>query len=137
MHELSVVSHVVKIVEKIAAEQSIDEIAAVKIEFGEVSGIVPEYLEKCWNWTVSKGHPVLANAKFKWDITPGVSMCMDCKKTYETVKHGKTCPFCSGRNTFLLQGNGINIKELEVRDHGMEIGGEDNGTETFAGLSVQ
>lgn len=136
MHELSVVSHVIKIVEKIAGEQGIEDVAAVKLEFGEVSGIVPEYLEKCWNWSVSKNHPVLKNADFEWSITPAVTMCMDCKGTYETVKHGKVCPFCSSENTFLLQGNGINIKELVVRDYESEKGGTNNGTKAFTGLSV-
>lgn len=31
-----------------------------------------------------------------------------------TVAHGKTCPYCGGGNTFLIQGNEFNIKEIEV-----------------------
>ncbi len=136
MHELSIVSHVIKLVENMAEEQGIEEIAAVRLEFGEVSGIVPEYLEKCWNWSVGKGHPVLEKAAFDWEITPAVTICMDCKKTYETVRYGKTCPHCGSGNTFLLQGNGINLKELVVRDHEERRGGKFNGTKTFAGSSV-
>lgn len=44
------------------------------------------------------------------------------KLTYQTgepdifvgVGHGKTCPYCGGGNTFLIQGNEFNIKEIEV-----------------------
>lgn len=136
MHELSVVSHVIKIVEELAEEQGIEDIAAVRLEFGEVSGIVPEYLARCWNWSVKQGHPVLSNAEFDWEITPAVTICMDCKKTYETVRYGKTCPYCSSGKTFLLQGNGINIKELVVREKEGRQGGKENGTEAFTGSFV-
>ena len=50
MHELSIVTYVVKQVQEIAKENNLTEIESVTLEFGEVSGIVPEYLEDCWNW---------------------------------------------------------------------------------------
>ena len=45
MHELSIVTYVVKQVQEIAKENNLTEIESVTLEFGEVSGIVPEYLE--------------------------------------------------------------------------------------------
>ena len=91
MHELSIVTYVVKQVQEIAKENNLTEIESVTLEFGEVSGIVPEYLEDCWNW------------------------CDDCKTTYPTVQYGKTCPHCGNGNTWLQQGNEINIKQIEAR----------------------
>ena len=101
MHELSIVTYVVKQVQEIAKENNLTEIESVTLEFGEVSGIVPEYLEDCWN--------------FLYEIIPAVTWCDDCKSTYPTVQYGKTCPHCGSGNTWLQQGNEINIKQIEAR----------------------
>ena len=49
------------------------------------------------------------------EIIPAVTYCEDCKKTYSTVEHGKTCPHCQSSNTYLIAGNEFNIKEIEAR----------------------
>ena len=62
MHELSIVTYVVKQVQEIAKENNLTEIESVTLEFGEVSGIVPEYLEDCWNWYTKK-EPIIQGTK--------------------------------------------------------------------------
>ena len=42
MHELSIVTYVIKQVDEIAKENKLTNIQSVTLEFGEVSGIVPE-----------------------------------------------------------------------------------------------
>ena len=54
MHELSIVTYVIEQVEKIAKENELTDIQSVTLEFGEVSGIVPEYLSDCWQWYAKK-----------------------------------------------------------------------------------
>lgn len=90
MHELSIVTYVVKQVQEIAEENNLTEIESVTLEFGEVSGIVPEYLEDCWNWYTKK-EPIIQGTKFLYEIIPAVTWCDDCKQTYPTVQYGKTC----------------------------------------------
>ena len=53
--------------------------------------------------------------KFLYEIIPAVTWCDDCKTTYPTVQYGKTCPHCGSGNTWLHQGNEINIKQIEAR----------------------
>ena len=67
MHELSIVTYVVKQVQEIAKENNLTEIESVTLEFGEVSGIVPEYLEDCWNWYTKK-EPIIQGTKFLYEI---------------------------------------------------------------------
>ncbi|MEE1327282.1 MAG: hydrogenase maturation nickel metallochaperone HypA [Oscillospiraceae bacterium] len=50
----------------------------------------------------------------KVEILPAVTWCDDCKQEYETVAHGRICPYCSSERTWLLKGNELNIKEVEV-----------------------
>ena len=72
MHELSIVTYVVKQVQEIAKENNLTEIESVTLEFGEVSGIVPEYLEDCWNWYTKK-EPIIQGTKFLYEIIPAVT----------------------------------------------------------------
>ena len=76
MHELSIVTYVVKQVQEIAKENNLTEIESVTLEFGEVSGIVPEYLEDCWNWYTKK-EPIIQGTKFLYEIIPAVTWCDD------------------------------------------------------------
>ena len=112
MHELGLVNYVVKTVSRVAEENDINRIRSVTLEFGEVSGIVTSYLYSYWNWYTKK-FPLLEGAQLKCLEIPAVSWCDDCKISYSTVAYGRTCPKCGGGNTWLLQGNEMNIKEID------------------------
>ena len=116
MHELGLVNYVVKEVTKIAEENNVKHISSVTLEFGEVSGIVTSYLNDYWDWYTKK-FPLFDGAKLICEEIPAVTWCDDCKKTYPTVIYGKTCPHCGSGNTWLLKGNEMNIKEIEVEDN--------------------
>ena len=123
MHELGLVNYAVKEVDKFAKEKGITNIKAVTLEFGEVSGIVPAYLYDYWDWYTKKYH-LLEGAKLKCEEIPAVTWCDDCKVTYDTVTYGKTCPRCGSGNTWLLRGNEMRIKSIEVEDDTLEAEGE-------------
>jgi len=119
MHELGLVNYTVKQVTRIAEENNVSRISSVTLEFGEVSGIVTSYLNDYWNWYTKK-FPILEGAKLICEEIPAITWCDDCKRTYPTVKYGKTCPHCGSGNTWLQQGNEMNIKQIEVYDAGFE-----------------
>lgn len=48
------------------------------------------------------------------ETIPARTYCEGCGQTYATVEHGKICPCCHSPDTWLLQGNEFNIKEIEV-----------------------
>ena len=115
MHELGLVNYVVKQVSRIAEENHVAKIHSVTLEFGEVSGIVTSYLYDYWNWYTKK-FPLFDGARLLCEEIPAVTWCDDCKQTYPTVQYGKTCPHCGSGNTWLQQGNEMNIKQIEVED---------------------
>ncbi|MBQ3724364.1 MAG: hydrogenase maturation nickel metallochaperone HypA [Oscillospiraceae bacterium] len=115
MHELGLVNYVVKQVSRIAEENHVAKIHSVTLEFGQVSGIVTSYLYDYWNWYTKK-FPLFDGAKLLCEEIPAVTWCDDCKQTYPTVQYGKTCPHCGSGNTWLQQGNEMNIKQIEVED---------------------
>ena len=123
MHELGLVNYVVKEVDKVAAENGIDKIKSVTLEFGEVSGIVTSYLYDYWDWYTKK-FPIFEGSKLYCEEIRAITWCDDCKTTYDTITHGKTCPRCGSGNTWLIQGNEMRIKSIEVYDTGTEDDGE-------------
>lgn len=123
MHELGLVNYVVKEVSKVAEENKVSRIKSVTLEFGEVSGIVVSYLYDYWNWYTKK-YPVFEGSELKCEEIPAVTWCDNCKITYSTITYGKTCPHCGSGNTWLLRGNEMRIKQVEVYDDGEEGSGE-------------
>lgn len=116
MHELGVVFHVIKTVEEIAAENNVTQVNSVTLELGEVSTVIPAYLNHVWRWAVDNRSVVLKGAALKIETIPAVTFCESCKQTYPTVEHGKICPYCGSEETYLYQGNEFKIKEIEACD---------------------
>jgi hydrogenase nickel incorporation protein HypA/HybF len=114
VHELGIVFHIIQSVEDVCKENKLSSVASVTLEVGEVSAIVDTYLVDCWKWAVEKTE-VMKGAELKTETTPAVTMCDGCGKTYGTVEHGRTCPFCSSEDTHLLSGSDVVIKEIVAR----------------------
>lgn len=113
MHELGIVFHIIRSVEKIAVENDLSEIGSVTLELGEVSTVIPSYLQDCWKWAVKKTE-LLKDADLNVEVIEAVTYCEDCEKTYRTVAYGKQCPHCGSARTYLVQGQEVNIKEIEA-----------------------
>lgn len=113
MHELGIVFHIIDTLEDVAKENNVSEINTVTLEVGEVSTVIPSYLTDCWNWAV-KRTSIMPNATLKVDMIKALTYCEDCGDTYDTVANGKICPHCQSERTYLVQGNEINIKEIEA-----------------------
>ena len=103
MHELGIVFHVIKSVEKIGEENGLTNVASVTLELGEVSGAIPHELESCWNWAVKRT-----------ELLPEAALKIGCGRDYPTVQFGRTCPHCGSEKTWLKQGSEINLKEIEA-----------------------
>ncbi len=115
MHELGIITHVARVLDDLAVENHLKKIGEVTLEIGEVSGIVTDYFEDCWRYFSNK-HPLLKDSALKLEIIPAVTFCEDCRREYETVKYGRTCPYCGSGNTYLVVGNECRIKEIEAEE---------------------
>ena len=115
MHELGIVFYIIRDVKEAAREHGVDRIDSVVMDIGEVSTIVPEYLTDCWRWAADR-EELLRGSELRINTIPAVSWCEDCQAEYGTVRHGKTCPLCGGGNTWLLRGNEVEIKQIEIKE---------------------
>lgn len=113
MHELGVVFYIIKDVKKVAEENHVEHVSSVVMDIGEVSTIVPHLLTDCWRWAADK-EPLLKGCELTINPIKAVTHCDGCQKDYETLKHGKKCPYCNSDNTWLLRGNEVEINSLIV-----------------------
>lgn len=113
MHELGIVMNVIKQVEQVAEENGVDRVLKLNMEVGEVSSVVPELFTDCFEWA-KKRTKYLKEAELELIILEGISYCRDCKSTYSTTAYAKQCPNCGSGNTYLVAGNEINIKNIQV-----------------------
>ena len=114
MHELGIVKHVMKTLKEVAEENDLTKIGSVTLEVGEVSGVVHDLFSDCWNWYAEKD-PLFKGSVLKIEVLPAVTYCEHCRRTYPTVKFGKTCPYCGSGETYLYKGNECTIKEIEAQ----------------------
>ncbi len=91
MHEMGTVMYVIRTVNEVCERNKLSKVASVTLEIGEVSGIIPEYIENFWHWAVTK-EKHLRDAELVIEPIKAVTRCGSCGKTYETVKYAKVCP---------------------------------------------
>ena len=113
MHELGVVSHIIKEVEAVAKENNVQKVISLTLEVGEVSTIVPELFTDCFEWSKKKTE-YMQECELNLVILAAVTYCQDCGETYSTTKYGKICPHCGSNKTYLITGNEVTIKDIQV-----------------------
>lgn len=113
MHELGTVNYIIRTVENVCRENKVDHVESVTLQIGEVSGIVPSFIEEVWGWAVRKTQ-YMKTAKLIIENIEAVTYCEDCGNYYPTVKYKKICPRCKSEHTHLYKGNEYMIKEICV-----------------------
>lgn len=108
MHEMSIMQSVVEICEKNSEGR---KVLAVTLEIGELSGVVPEALEFCFEACTSE--TLLEGAVLAIERVPGRGRC-DCGAEFPLRDWYNSCPACGGFGVELLAGKELRVKELEV-----------------------
>lgn len=101
-------------VEKTAEENQATEVTSVTLEVGEVSTIVPSYFRDCYKWAI-KQTKYMQNCTLDLIVIEAISFCRNCRKTYSTTAYGKTCPYCQSKDTYLVTGNEVTVREVQIK----------------------
>lgn len=113
MHELGVVCEVLKTVQKIVESEQVSHVEKIVLQVGELSGIVPSYLEECFPAAVYKTE--FEDTKLEMEVIPGKVKCKDCSKVFNGLKYNLKCPKCNGEHLEALSGREFIIKEILAR----------------------
>lgn len=111
MHELGVVIEVVKTVENFARSHGVTKIDTLVLQIGELSSMIPKYVEACFPAAVDG--TLLQETKLKIEVLPGNALCKDCNKVFNLIANHGSCPDCKNKNHLeLLCGKEFMIKEI-------------------------
>lgn len=110
MHELGVVIEVVKTVEEFAKENEVSAIDTVTLQIGELSAMIPRFIEECWPCAVDGTS--LEQTKLSIEIIRAHARCSACGKVYPLLEHKDSCPGCGGLRKEILNGREFMIKEI-------------------------
>ena len=113
MHELSIVTHVCEALEEVAKENELTKIASVTLTVGEVSGVVHHYLTDAWDW-FTKDSELLKGSELRIEKKEAHTRCNACGEVYRTLDYAKVCPKCQSEDTVLVDGQELEIKEIEA-----------------------
>ena len=112
MHEIGIVRQILRTVERFAAENEIREIREVVVDCGELSLVIPKYLEELFP-VVVKGS-ILQDAKLTIREIPGMAECNECDEIFNVVEHKGYCPSCGSFDKTILSGRDFTIREIVV-----------------------
>lgn len=110
MHELGVLIEVIKTVENLAAKNRLTEIDTLVLQIGELSSVIPRYVEACYPASVEG--TLLENTKLKIEVLPGNAICRRCNKVFNLVENNSKCPHCKNSDWEILCGKEFIIKEI-------------------------
>ena len=112
MHEMSIAQNIIEIVQEIATEKQVKNIKKVIIKIGNLVAVVPDSLQFCYETLTTGTH--MATSKLEINIIPILGKCSHCNKTFGVESYFFSCPFCESGNVKIIQGQELNISELEV-----------------------
>ena len=110
MHELGIMFNVVRTVEAFARENGVEEIGMLVLQVGELSPVVPHYIEACYPAAVDG--TLLEDTELRIEIIPGNALCRPCNKVFNVLRNKNKCPHCGGEDCEVLSGKEFAIKEI-------------------------
>jgi hydrogenase nickel incorporation protein HypA/HybF len=110
LHELGVVIDVIKTVENFAKENGVTKIDTLVLQIGELSSMIPKYIEECYPAAVDGTS--MQDTKLKIEILPGNAFCKECNKVFNVIENNGKCPKCQRKEWDLLSGREFMIKEI-------------------------
>ena len=113
MHELGLIYQVVKTVDEIKKEQSLCEVSSITLQIGEMSDVVPKYIEQAW--LTAKDNTDYENTTLSVEIVKARAKCLDCGFEGSVKSFGFVCPECASQRLKIISGREFLIKEISAK----------------------
>ena len=101
---------IVKVVERFAHTNHLNQIDTLVLQIGELSSTIPRYIEACYPMAVEG--TLLQDTTLKIEVIPGNGLCKTCHKVFNLLEHQNICPKCGSSKWELLCGKEFMIKEI-------------------------
>ena len=112
MHEIGIVRQILRTVTEFAEENDLRDIREIVVDCGELSLVIPEYLQEVYP-AVVKG-TILNDAVLTVNVIPGMAECSDCDEIFDVIEHKGICPSCGSQDKTVLSGRDLSVREIIV-----------------------
>lgn len=112
MHELGITQGIVEIAERTAREQGAVKVLSVTVEIGELSGVIPDAVEFCYEACTLE--TMLAGSRLIIEYIPGEGKCDDCAAVVKLDNMTFCCPACGGYAVQRIRGEELKVREVEI-----------------------
>ena len=96
----------------ILPENKLDEIVSIVLEIGDLSMIIPKYVEDIYSVIVKDTR--FEHTELVIETVEGQGVCRQCKRAFPIVKNEGYCPRCGKRDADIISGRDFIIKEVVV-----------------------
>ena len=121
MHELSLASEIVRMVEASAARDHFRRVSTLTLEAGALAGVEVSALRFALEAMV--GGTCLEGAVIDIKEPPGLALCSQCGEEVNITSRADPCPRCSGYPLQVLSGGALRVVDLVViDDHADPVG---------------
>lgn len=118
MHELSIAQNIIEIIHQHVPVNELECVGAIRLKIGTVAGVVPDSLE--FSFRAITTETPLRNAHLEIESIPFQIRCNLCNTTSSNEMGFSICESCGSRETTILSGTELQIKEIEVVETAQE-----------------
>lgn len=112
MHELSIVTSIIKTAEKEVKNGDGVKVLEIYLEIGKLSGVEIKSLN--FVWELSANGTVLQDSKVIITEPEGRAKCAECNTEYRMEKIYDSCPKCNSPFKNIISGKELKIKKLII-----------------------
>jgi hydrogenase nickel incorporation protein HypA/HybF len=114
MHELSIAQDILSVIRQYVPQEETSNIENVKVRIGDMSGVVAESLEFCFQ-AITSGTE-FENANLVIEKIPFILKCNLCGKESSNEYGIRVCPDCSSTDTKVISGLEMQVTEVELKE---------------------
>ena len=112
MHEMSIASEILNIVDRTVQANGATEVTDIFIEVGALAGVMIPALE--FGLEVIKANTCAHNAAIHIEEIPGQGKCLQCEQTFPMDFPITSCPECEQSYLCMVAGDQLRVREIEV-----------------------
>lgn len=112
MHELGVLRKILECVRTAAEANRVRRVRAVELEIGEASGVLPEFIERCYRPAV-ENDPLFEGSELIVTSIPTEARCAECGSSRRISGLDLTCPEC-GAAMRVVRGRELAVRNILV-----------------------
>lgn len=112
MHEMSIATGILEIVEAAARGQGFSRVKEVRLEIGALAGVEIEALSFCMDLVLKDS--IAEGARVEMERVPGTGWCLQCGVGVPLNAWYDACPHCGGYQVQPTDGTQMRVKDLLV-----------------------